>query len=150
MKRAARHKTGSIVFDKRRKTWNFLWWEEGKRRSKQIGSANQYPTKASAWNAAKPIQNSLECQTKAVSNAPTVNTLVEQYRIEKMPKRTDTRRFYEVWLRNHILPRWGNCPLTDLQASGRVMVGVSASGTEKQGAYSRCAEHSLGLRGMAR
>jgi integrase len=33
-----------------------------------------------------------------------------------MPKRTDTRRSYEVWLRNHILPRWGDCPLTDLQA----------------------------------
>ena len=33
-----------------------------------------------------------------------------------MPKRTDTRRLYEVWLRNHILPRWGECSLTELQA----------------------------------
>jgi hypothetical protein len=47
MKRAARHKTGSVVFDKRRKTWNFLWWEEGKRHSKQIGTKTQFPTKAS-------------------------------------------------------------------------------------------------------
>ena len=38
MKRAARHKTGSVVFDKRRKTWNLLWWEDGKRRSKLVGT----------------------------------------------------------------------------------------------------------------
>jgi integrase len=116
MKRAARFKTGSVVFDKRRRTWNFLWWEEGKRRSRQVGSASQYPTKASAWRAAKVFQDSLENQVMAVGNALTVSTLIEQYRIEKMPKRSDTRRAYEVWLRNHILPRWGDSPLTDLQS----------------------------------
>ena len=26
------------------------------------------------------------------------------------------RRAYEVWLRNHILPKWGDCVLTDVQA----------------------------------
>jgi integrase len=35
---------------------------------------------------------------------------------EKMPTRTDTRRSYEVWLRNHILPRWGDSLLFELQA----------------------------------
>ncbi len=33
-----------------------------------------------------------------------------------MPKRSDTRRAYEVWLKNHILPRWGDSSLLDLQA----------------------------------
>src|SRR5436309_3513942 len=42
MKRAARHKTGSVVFDKRRKTWNFLWWEGGKRRSRLIGTLKEF------------------------------------------------------------------------------------------------------------
>ena len=116
MKRAARHKTGSVVFDKRRKTWNFLWWEDGKRRSKAIGTVRQYPTKASAWNAAKALQDVRENQVKPVCRGSMVNTLVEQYRVEKMPKRSDTRRSYEVWLRNHILPRWGDCSLADLQA----------------------------------
>jgi hypothetical protein len=45
-----------------------------------------------------------------------VNMLVEQYRAEKMPKRRDTRRSYEVWIRNHILPKWGECALLDVQA----------------------------------
>jgi len=116
MKRGARYKTGSVVFDKRRKTWNFLWWETGKRRSRQIGTASQYPTKASAWHAAKAIQSSLESQPTSIHEVLTVSTVAEGYRIEKMPKRRDTRRAYEVWLRNYILPRWGACALTDLQA----------------------------------
>ena len=33
-----------------------------------------------------------------------------------MPKRNDTRRAYKVWLKNHILPRWGDYSITDLQA----------------------------------
>ena len=53
MKRAARHKTGSVVFDKRRKTWNFLWWEDGKRRSNRIGTLREFPTKGAAWSAAQ-------------------------------------------------------------------------------------------------
>ncbi len=33
-----------------------------------------------------------------------------------MPRRPSTRRGYDAWLNNHILPRWQNCLLTDLQA----------------------------------
>jgi integrase len=118
MKRAARHKTGSVVFDKRRKTWNYLWWEEGKRHSKQLGTKSQFPTKASAWCAASTLQqqDSRETQVKVVSNGLTLKLLVEQYRAEKMPRRSDTRRSYDVWLNNHILPRWGGCSVADIQA----------------------------------
>jgi len=45
-----------------------------------------------------------------------VRTLVEQYRAEKMPQRFSTRRSYECWISGHILPKWGVCPVTDLQA----------------------------------
>ena len=116
MKRAARFKTGSVVFDKRRKTWNFLWWEGGRRRCKQLGSKSQLSTKASAWRVAKALQEPQEVQVKVVRSSPTLNTLVEQYRMERMPKRADTRRSYDVWLRNHILPRWSDCSLNELQA----------------------------------
>lgn len=37
----------------------------------------------------------------------TVIELVQQYRAEKVAIRTDTRRFYEVWLSNHLMPGWG-------------------------------------------
>lgn len=112
----ARNRDGSVVLDKRIKTWNFFWWENCKRRSKRIGTVREYPTKASAWRAAKALRHSLENQVRVSSNAPTVSTLAEKYRVEKMPKRSDTRRSYEVWLSNHIIPKWGDCALSDVQA----------------------------------
>jgi integrase len=113
-----RQRQGSIVLDKRIRTWNYFWWENGKRRSKKIGTMSQCPTKASAWKAAKSLRDAVENQTRVNLNkaAPTVSTLVEQYRVEKMPKRTMTRQGYNTWLNHYIIPTWGNCPLQELQA----------------------------------
>jgi integrase len=108
----ARHQRGSVVFDKRRKTWNFLTSENGKRRSKLIGTKQEYPTKSAAWKAAEK----LHFAPPPAANFPTVGTLVEQYRAERMPKRFSTRRGYECWIKGYILPKWGACPLFDLQA----------------------------------
>ena len=115
MKRVQRHAVGSVRYDRRRKTWNYLWYDGGSRRSKLIGTKQEYPTKAGAWEAVRTFIATLEKRREA-NHVLTVNTLVNHYREEKMPKRTDTRRSYEVWLRNHILPKWGDCSLTDLQA----------------------------------
>jgi len=94
-----RQRSGSVVLDKRIKTWNFFYWDAGKRRSKKIGTLRQYPTKASAWRAAKALRDAVESHVKVSSNAPKVSTLIEQYRAEKMPTRHDTRGGYESWLR---------------------------------------------------
>jgi len=113
--RRARYKAGSIVFDKRRNTWNFLYWIDGKRRSKIIGTKQEFPTKSAARQSAESFRQSLNrpnCEAALL----TVSTLVEQYRAEKMPQRYSTRRSYESWFRNHVIPRWGNCALTELQA----------------------------------
>jgi integrase len=118
MKRAARFKTGSVVLDKRRKTWNFLRWENGERHSQKIGTVSQFPTKASAWRAAKPLRDAVEKQTEvnAALTPYRVSTLVEQYRTEKMPQRYSTRRTYNAWLSNHVIPKWGESEITDVQA----------------------------------
>jgi integrase len=50
------------------------------------------------------------------SLGPKVMDLVTQYRAEKMPRRCCTRRGYEVWFTNHILPHWGRSPITEVQA----------------------------------
>ncbi len=111
---SSRINTGSVVQDKRDKVWRFYWWENGKRRSKALG---RFPTKSAAWKAAKPLRESVEKNQQVVSKvAPTVTTLIEQYRAEKMPTRLDTNRGYESWIRVHILPKWGNKSITDLQA----------------------------------
>lgn len=111
MKRA-RFKTGSVVFDKHVGTWRLLQWVDGKRKSQTIGTKQQYPTKAAAQNAAQ----SLKPVTQPKITGLALNALIESYRAEKMPRRIDTRRAYEVWLSNHIIPKWGTCALADLQA----------------------------------
>jgi len=111
---SSRFRTGSVAQDNRSKVWNFFWWEDGKRKCKALG---RFPTKASAWKAAKPLRDGLEKpQQPKTSGVPIVSTLVVQYRDEKMPQRFSTRYSYEQWLANHIVPRWGECPVTELQA----------------------------------
>jgi hypothetical protein len=105
-----------VVLDKRIKTWNFFFWEQGQRRSRKIGAMSQYPTKASAWRAAKPMRDAIENQVSINNTTPTVNKLVEQYRAERMPKRVMTRQGYNTWLNHYIIPTWGNCSLQELQA----------------------------------
>jgi len=120
MKRATRHKTGSVVFDKRRKTWNFLWWNDGKRRSRLIGTLKKFPTKSTAWNAAQsflPAEGEWpsEGPRSPDGEIPTVRALAERYERERLPSRHSTARMYRNWLRNHILPKWGDLPITEVQ-----------------------------------
>src|SRR5437868_1988110 len=110
--RVQRHTTGSVRWDRRRGTWNYLWYEAGKRRSKLIGNKLQYPTKAAAWRAVETIPK-LPSKTPGTQ---TIRTLVEHYRQEKMSRRKDTRRSCEVWIRHYILPKWEGCLLSELQA----------------------------------
>ena len=115
MRRVQRHTTGSVRFDKRRGTWGYLWYEAGKRRSKVIGTKREFPTKAAAWKEVERLDIG-KAQASKGGHALTFAELVMHYREEKMPKRIDTRRSYEVWLRNYILPRWGGSTLSELQA----------------------------------
>lgn len=114
---AQRNRGGSVVLDKRSSTWMFYFWDEGKRRSKRVGTLRQFLTKAAAWRAAKPFRDAVESNTQTnIGKALTVSALIESYRIEKMPKREDTRRAYEQWLKNHIMPKWGGGLLSAVQA----------------------------------
>jgi len=118
MKRAARHKIGSVVFDKRRKTWNFLWWEEGKRHSKQIGTLKEFPNKGAAWQATESFRTDAFRQPRESSRLgqnDTVTALAARYEQERLPSRHSTARMYRSWLRNHILPRWGEEPIRSIQ-----------------------------------
>ncbi len=111
-----RHRIGSVVLDRRINLWNYFYWDAGKRRSKRIGTLREFPSKASAWKAAMEFRHSLETTTRTSSASLTVRLLVEQYRVEKMPQRASTRRGYETFLRNYILPKWQDSEITKLQA----------------------------------
>jgi hypothetical protein len=106
--RRAWSKQGSIVLDKGINCWNFFYWQDGRRHSKRIGTKTEFPARLSAWLAAKPLRDAMEKRVTIATQptmVPTVEVLVEQYRSEKMPRRTMTRQGYNTWLTHYILPR---------------------------------------------
>lgn len=57
---------------------------------------------------------------------------MERYEKEKMPTRYSTRKSYEVWLRKHILPKWGEHSIVDPPASPRRAVARQPSSGSKE------------------
>src|SRR5436853_2893661 len=111
MKRA-RHKQGSVVFNRRNNTWHYLWCEDGHRRSKLISSIREYPTKAAAWRVAEAVRASVQ---ERIQQVLTVSELAKRYEAEKLPTRSNKARVYRAWLKNHVLPYWGSRHIRDLQ-----------------------------------
>jgi integrase len=111
--RVQRHASGSVRYDKRRKTWNYLWYDGPTRRSKRIGTKQEFPTKAAAW---KEVE-SLEIQAKPPDGdkGDTVLSVVARYETERMPSRQSTARVYRSFLNNHVLPKWADTRIQDVQ-----------------------------------
>ena len=112
--RVRRHATGSVRFDKRRGTWNYLYYDGPVRRSKRIGNKQEYPSKAAAWRAVESMKPKPDVVPP--NNAPLVHDLFERYKAEKMPERRNTKRTYVVWFKHYVLPKWGACAIVDVQA----------------------------------
>ncbi len=109
--RTQRHTSGSVRYDKRRKTWNYLWYEGSIRRSQRIGTKQQFPTKAAAWKEVERLQ----LLPSKPQIGETVRSLIAKYEAERMPSRFTTARVYRCFLRNHILPKWGGESIHALQ-----------------------------------
>jgi integrase len=102
-----------VRYDKRRKTWNYLWYEGPTRRSKRIGTKQEFPTKAAAW---KEVE-SLEIQAKPPDEdkGDTVRSVIARYEAERMPSRQSTARVYRSFLNNHVLPKWADTRIQNVQ-----------------------------------
>ena len=109
--RVQRHASGSVRYDKRRKTWNYLWYDGPTRRSKRIGTKQEFPTKAAAWKEVESLETQAKPQAEAAGD--TVRSVIARYEAERMPSRQSTARVYRSFLNNHILPKWGD---TEIQA----------------------------------
>src|SRR5438034_9958062 len=105
---------GSVVLNRKYQSWNFLWVEDGKRRSKLIGHLDKLPTREAAERAAERLKQQITTPTRV--GPPIVRNLVEQYRVERMPRRESTYRGYESYLKNQMLTKWGNCILSYTKA----------------------------------
>ncbi len=102
-----------IVLSRTRGTWQLRYAENGARKQKQLGTVRDWPT---LEDAEKANTHLLNLYNKALKQVPTVGELVRQFRIEKMSQRLSTKLACDSRLRNHILPRWEKCLLTEVQA----------------------------------
>lgn len=102
-----------VVYSRKRGTWHLKWFEAGKPRRRQLGTIREVASRAVAEKAAEPFRRML---AKPVKVVPIVSVLVEQFKVEKMSTRTSTSHSIKDWLKNHIIPAWGEKPITDLQA----------------------------------
>lgn len=100
-----------IVFSKSLGTWHLRWYENGARKSKQLGDIRDLPTEEAAKKKAAPL---IKVMTKPAIRL--VRDVAAEFVATEMSERFSTRRSCESWLKNHILPKWGDCPITDLQA----------------------------------
>ena len=139
----ARIQNGTVVFNKRFRTWNYLWFEEGRRRSKLIGTIEEYKTREAALRASERLRQSVH--ELRPHDLPTVRALVNEFRSEKMPERFSTRVGYDAWFNNHILPRWGQGNITPVQPRPVELWLDPADLPQKQSAHPWPAEGSWGV-----
>jgi len=100
--RAARRKTGSLIFDRQRGTWRFLQWVDRKRRSQTIGTKAEFPDERSAWRQVERLSLSPE---RKRGDGITVKALTARWETERFPTRQDTRQVYKSFLRCHVIPQ---------------------------------------------
>jgi integrase len=111
--RVQRHASGSVRYDKRRKTWNYLWYDGPTRRSKRIGTKQEFPTKAAAWKEVERLE--IQATPPDGDKGDTVRSVVARYEAERMPSRQSTVRVYRSFLNNHVLPKWADTRIQDVQ-----------------------------------
>ncbi len=130
MLRRTRYQQGSVQREKRHSgpdVWIFRWRETGPngksiQRKAIVGTVTALLTEASALKAAQALRINANQQTPHSECGPkTISELVAHYRLKEMAnesrgrKAFSTRSGYECYLKNWILPRWGNVRLDQVK-----------------------------------
>src|SRR5947209_19292577 len=112
----ATYQNGSVVLDRRRKIWYFRWRENGVRKSKRLGTLQEFPNKKAAKAEAAGHVLTINDQSTAPAIV-TVNAVVQRYINEEIPSRFATRKGYEAYLHGYIVPAWREKSIQSLKTS---------------------------------
>jgi integrase len=118
-----RYQNGSIRREKRKHgaVWTLRWRErdaDGQtiRRKEIIGTVDEFPTKAAALRACAFRRSTINRETRTPR---TIAELVTHYREKEMTETSNksfsTRTAYEMYLKNWIVPKWGEFSLSDVR-----------------------------------
>ena len=126
----ARYQQGSLKRIKRKSgylVWIFRWREtdaDGKRRPKKIvvGPVSELPTEFDARRALQALRISVNLDLSEQARPPrNFKTLVDHYRLKELVYQNDerkaysTKKGYESYLKNWIVPRWGEYMLARME-----------------------------------
>ncbi len=117
-----RIQAGSVIRDPRARVWFFRWREQenGKpvRRAVKIGTFDEFKSKAAALREVERRGLRVKHIEQHISEdrpgATTLRAVVQRYMREEMPERFSTRAAYDSYLKNHILPKWGDCSIAKI------------------------------------
>jgi len=98
-----------VVRNETRGTWNGIF-PGG---SRKLGLLSEL-TRADARRRADDVARQMRLTEER--SVPSVRQIVEKFTEEWMPERFSTRYGYQCWIKNHILPSWGDRPFTELKA----------------------------------
>lgn len=117
MKRT-RYQFGSVGLKKRAlgpHVWVYRYFDGGIRKSKMIGTIEQYPKKADALKRAEALRM-LANPDDPSAQVVTFCALIDRYKAEELPElRHSTQLAYSSYLDEHILPKWGDYPLSEVK-----------------------------------
>jgi integrase len=85
-----------------------------KRRSVVIGTVVEFPTESQARKAAMSWLFSMNAEP---SSGATVSfgAVIQRYLAEEIPERPSTASRYRCWLKNHVEPKWRDCPIEQIK-----------------------------------
>ena len=126
----ARHQKGSLTKIKRKGgflVWLFRWREmqpDGTRRPRNIvvGPVSELRTESDARRALETLRLNINLDLSELTRPPrNFKMLVEHYRLKELAlsnnerKTYSTKKGYESYLKNWIVPRWGECMLPRME-----------------------------------
>ena len=115
-----RYQHGTIELKERARgpaIWQFRWRDRtGKRMSEDIGTTIEYKTRSAVDRCPKVAYLRMKVnRDQPAEPDERFGVVLERYVQEEIPKRFSTKHAYLSYINNHIRPKWGEFPLTQVK-----------------------------------
>src|ERR1700743_296715 len=87
----------------------------GARPRVEVGAASDFYTKADLKRALEKVRQEFNNPSAAKPTAMLFRKLISDYETKETPKRYSTSKSYRSMVKVHVLPRWGDIPVIDVQ-----------------------------------
>jgi integrase len=118
----SRYQRGSLYRETRKTSsdiWVFRWRDGRSNRKEQVGTVEQFATKSAAMKACETLRANIN---REIRTPRTIAELVAHYQEKELPedstKAYSTRKAYQCYFKNWIVPVWGSYRLSAVKTVG--------------------------------